>query len=115
MTRAVVFLTATLLFASLGAVAQNNSTPSGGQSASVQASAPAQNATQPAAPPPSAPIASTPPGTTTNPQSKSIQASTQSADPRTTSSAELPQTSTILPLLGLLGLGSLVAGLFARR
>jgi len=30
-------------------------------------------------------------------------------------SAPLPQTSTILPLLGLIGLGSLVAGLFARR
>ncbi|HZP17444.1 MAG TPA: hypothetical protein VFB00_05740 [Terriglobales bacterium] len=29
--------------------------------------------------------------------------------------ARLPQTSTILPLLGLIGLGSLVAGLFTRR
>jgi len=29
--------------------------------------------------------------------------------------AQLPQTSTFLPLLGLIGLGSLVAGLFARR
>jgi len=114
MTRAVVFLTATLLLASLGAVAQNNSNPSGGQSASAQASALAQNTTQPAVPPPSVSNA-TAPGTTTNPQGKSIQASTQGADPRTTSSAELPQTSTILPLLGLLGLGSLVAGLFARR
>jgi hypothetical protein len=28
---------------------------------------------------------------------------------------ELPQTSTILPLLGLIGLGSLVAGFFARH
>ncbi|HZQ19525.1 MAG TPA: hypothetical protein VFA90_12445 [Terriglobales bacterium] len=28
---------------------------------------------------------------------------------------QLPQTSTILPLLGLIGLGSLVAGFFARR
>jgi len=28
---------------------------------------------------------------------------------------QLPQTSTILPLLGLIGLGSLVVGLFARR
>jgi len=115
MTRAVVFLTATLLLASLGAVAQTNSNPSGGQSASAQASAPAQNATQPPAPPSSAPVAGTAPRTTTNPQSKGIQESTQGTDPRTTSSAELPQTSTILPLLGLLGLGSLVAGLFARR
>ena len=30
-------------------------------------------------------------------------------------SAQLPQTSTMLPLLGLIGLGSLVAGFFARR
>ena len=29
--------------------------------------------------------------------------------------AQLPQTSTLLPLLGLIGLGSLVAGFFARR
>jgi hypothetical protein len=114
MTRAVVFLTATLLLASLGAVAQNNSNPSAGQSASVQTSAPAQNATQPAAPPSSTP-ANAAQGTATTPPSKGIQDSTQGAEPRTTSSAELPQTSTILPLLGLLGLGSLVAGLFARR
>jgi outer membrane biosynthesis protein TonB len=113
MTRAVVFLTAILLLASLGAVAQNNSSPSGGQGTSVQATAPAQNA--PAAPPPNAPAANTATGTTTPPQSKGIEATTQGKEPRTTSSAELPQTSTILPLLGLLGLGSLVAGLFARR
>lgn len=30
-------------------------------------------------------------------------------------SGQLPQTSTILPLLGLIGLGSLVAGFFARH
>jgi hypothetical protein len=33
----------------------------------------------------------------------------------TDAAKQLPQTSTILPLLGLIGLGSLVAGLFARR
>jgi hypothetical protein len=53
---------------------------------------------------------------TTAAASKGIQKTAQGEDPRTgNSSAELPQTSTILPLLGLLGLGSLVAGLFARR
>jgi hypothetical protein len=117
MTRAVVFLTTTMLLASLGAVAQNNS-PGGGASASVQATAPSQNA-QPAAPP-STPAQSP---TTAAPR-KGIESSAQNGsqqdkgskeDPRTASSAELPQTSTILPLLGLLGLGSLVAGLFARR
>ena len=33
----------------------------------------------------------------------------------TTAAGQLPQTSTILPLLGLIGLGSLVAGFFARK
>ena len=114
MTRAVVFLTTTLLLASFGAVAENNSSPSGGQNASVAASASAQNATQPAAP-----AASPVHGSqemTTAPASKGIQKTAHGEDPSSgNSSAELPQTSTILPLLGLLGLGSLVAGLFARR
>lgn len=116
MTRAVVFLTATLLLASLGAVAQNNSSPSGGQSASVQATAPAQNAPNASTP------GNAPSGSATTSSGKSIPSAPQnnavqsrSQDPRTATSAELPQTSTILPLLGLLGLGSLVAGLFARR
>lgn len=118
MTRAVVFLTATLLLASLGAVAQNNSSPSGGQSTSAQAAAPAQNAQ---APPNASTPANAPSGSETTPSGKSTPApksdavQSRSQDPRTATSAELPQTSTILPLLGLLGLGSLVAGLFARR
>ena len=37
------------------------------------------------------------------------------AETGTEGAHELPQTSTILPLLGLIGLGSLVAGFFARR
>jgi hypothetical protein len=115
MTRAVVFLTATLLLASFGAVAQNNSSPSGGQNAPVQANTSAQSATQPATPSANSPAHATQ-GTTTTPASKSIQRTAQGEDSGTgNSSAELPQTSTILPLLGLLGLGSLVAGLFARR
>jgi hypothetical protein len=40
---------------------------------------------------------------------------TQSASEDGMPAQQLPQTSTILPLLGLIGLGSLVAGLFARR
>ena len=35
--------------------------------------------------------------------------------PDAKATGQLPQTSTILPLLGLIGLGSLVAGLFARK
>ena len=116
MTRAVVFLTATLLLVSFGAVAQtqNKSSPSAGQKASVEASTSAQNAT-----PPSTQAASRVHAAqemTTAPASKGIQKTGQGQDPGTgNGSAELPQTSTILPLLGLLGLGSLVAGLFARR
>ena len=117
MTRAVVFLTATLLFASLGAVAQKSSNPSGGGSASAQATAPSQN------PPPAAPSSSAPSqSATTDDAGRGIESPARNAsqqdksrDPHAAGSAELPQTSTILPLLGLLGLGSLVAGLFARR
>ena len=109
MTRAVVFLTATLLFASLGAVAQNNG-PSGGGNASPQIAAPSQNVQ------PDATTGPAPGQSTTGVSNKGIEASPSQQDrqdPR--ANAELPQTSTILPLLGLLGLGSLVAGLFARR
>jgi hypothetical protein len=110
MTRAVVFLTTTLLLASLGAVAQNNSSPSGGQSASAQATPPAQNA-PPVAPSNDAAGQSA----ATDTQRNGIENSVQNGSQQDKSMAELPQTSTILPLLGLLGLGSLVAGLFARR
>jgi len=123
MTKAVVFLTTMLLFASVGAVAQNNS--SSGVTQSTVATAPTQNATPPNARSNSS--ASIAAGTTNTAPNSGIQplaqkssapdGSMQSAskEPRTASSAELPQTSTILPLLGLLGLGSLIAGLFARR
>jgi Protein of unknown function (DUF5818) len=42
-------------------------------------------------------------------------AAQQSEVPAGGPNGQLPQTSTILPLLGLIGLGSLVAGFFARR
>jgi cobalamin biosynthesis Mg chelatase CobN len=117
MTRAVVFLTATLLSASLGTVAQNSSNPGGSGSSSAQATASAQSA-QPIAPS----RVAAPVRAATGPSKKGIESSAQNGSRQDkdkqdahTSSAELPQTSTILPLLGLLGLGSLVAGLFARR
>jgi len=110
MTRGVAFLTATLLLASLGAVAQNSSNPGGGGSASAQATAPAHNA-PPAAPSSDAARQSA----ATDTQRNGIENSVQNGSQQDKSKAELPQTSTILPLLGLLGLGSLVAGLFARR
>src|SRR5438552_14774448 len=104
MTRAVVFLTATLLFASLGAVAQNSSNPGGGGSASAQATAPTQNA------PPAAPSSNAAGhSAATDTKRNGIESSVQNGSQPDKSKAELPQTSTILPLLGLLGLGSLVA------
>ena len=106
MIRAVVFLTATLLLASFGAIAQNNSSPRGEQKVSAQARASAQSGTESAAAQ----------GITTASASQGIEKSAQGENPGAGKrGAELPQTSTILPLLGLLGLGSLVAGLFARR
>jgi hypothetical protein len=43
-----------------------------------------------------------------------VQSLAQSEDPAV-NNGQLPQTSTILPLLGLIGLGSLVAGFLARH
>jgi hypothetical protein len=113
MIRAVVFLTATLLSASLGAVVQNSSNPAG-SSVSTRATATAQDA--PAAPSNQVTQGQATTGASNGGTEGSAQNGSQqdNQDPRT-ASAELPQTSTILPLLGLLGLGSLVAGLFARR
>ena len=48
--------------------------------------------------------------------SDSVEQTASDEDARSArASAQLPQTSTLLPLLGLIGLGSLVAGFFARR
>ncbi len=113
MTRKGVFLAAVLAVASLGAVAQSN--PSGTPASdrqnqiSLQQNSNATNAQHPV----------------TDPQMHA-QNSTQSANDNTPSrnqnnvgaeeaalnNGQLPQTSTILPLLGLIGLGSLVAGFF---
>ena len=45
----------------------------------------------------------------------SAQNTAQGDETPATNNGQLPQTSTILPLLGLIGLGSLVAGFFARH
>jgi hypothetical protein len=129
MTRAVVFLTATLVAASLGLFAQDTSaaSPSAVSSATPVAQVSAQN-------PPASSAAQGTDASTTPPNNKAAQntpaAHTSTPAPTTESArggiegsasnvgsnnGQLPQTSTILPLLGLIGLGSLVAGLFARR
>lgn len=55
-------------------------------------------------------------GTSSSPQSnrESDPSAIASVDDAV-NNGQLPQTSTILPLLGLIGLGSLVAGFFARH
>lgn len=129
MTRAVVFLTVTLAAASLGVFAQNTSgsrpSQNAASAAQINAQTTSNSATQTQTPAPQNSAASAqktknPPqsGVTpaTSAQTQSIQQDNAAAgqDPQG-SARQLPQTSTILPLLGLIGLGSLVAGLFARR
>jgi hypothetical protein len=115
MTRVVVFLATTLLAASLGAVGQNNSnTTAQNPALTAQAGAGPQSASAPNTAPPSAGANdSNRQATTTQPGSNvkdSAPGQEMAGDP-----TQLPQTSTILPLLGLIGLGSLIAGFFARR
>ncbi len=115
MTRVVVFLAATMVAASLGAVAQGNSNTTGQSPGTT-----AHDSASPQSPPassssaPSAGANDSARGTTTAKAGSNVKDSAPSqemaGDP-----AQLPQTSTILPLLGLIGLGSLIAGFFARR
>jgi hypothetical protein len=101
MTRAGVFLTAALAAASLGMVAQDNSRGQANSPNTQSVEARSQNA-------------GSTPGQQKTASPSSAPAASSTAD-ETTANRQLPQTSTILPLLGLIGLGSLVAGLFARR
>lgn len=113
MSRAGVLLTVILAIASIGVLAQDTT---------QHATAPPVASSQ-AAPPNSAPARAQ-----SNQSSNTAQLSPAAApsqetqtDPASGASndiganGQLPQTSTILPMLGLIGLGSLVAGLFARR
>jgi cobalamin biosynthesis Mg chelatase CobN len=123
MTRAGVLLTAVLAAASVGVFAQDSpksaSAPpqDGNQSTQVQTSTP-QAGGQSASPSDS--NAARPPASSAHQQSapnrdKTVPSGAESASEDGMPAQQLPQTSTILPLLGLIGLGSLVAGLFARR
>src|SRR6266498_843334 len=133
MIRAVVFLTVALAAASLGFAqdsSRNPATPpsaSSAQGSTQNASTPGQQNTtsspNSAAQAPEAASAQTPatnqppaaaPATPSRERAIETQGSTSNAPNPATANGQLPQTSTILPLLGLIGLGSLVAGLFAR-
>jgi Tfp pilus assembly protein PilV len=117
MTRAVVFLAVSLLAASLAGSAQTNPAQ---QRAAAQSSAAAQPSSQPATqnqasnPEPAAANDSVRQTATAGTPSDVKQTHGQET-PASNLDGQLPQTSTILPLLGLIGLGSLVAGFFARR
>ena len=112
MTRALVILVAVLAAVSLGASAQEHTTANQGNNvaaqSSVQSTRPAQQSSS------AQPAAVRPPDSATSSSNHGIQPS-DPADADSPNRAQLPQTSTILPLLGLIGLGSLLAGLFARR
>lgn len=119
MTRVIVFFGVALVVASLGSVGQ----ASGKRTALVDNSrvqtlaAALDSSAPPAVESSQAPGSAQSGGqtTTTGDRAKRIEAVDERSENVGKESAPLPQTSTILPLLGLIGLGSLVAGLFARR
>ena len=111
MTRARVILIAALAAASLGASAQEHTKAQGNSVAaqgSVQSTQPAQQSSG------ASPAAVPSQGSATSSPNHAIKTKDPAVDD-SPNRAQLPQTSTILPLLGLIGLGSLLAGLFARR
>ncbi len=126
MTRARVLLTAVLAAASLGLYAEQHSTSAASPSAASSPAAVSQTGSQTSTSMPmaapggsrnsaqSAPAARDSSGNATTASPNPAIEGSASNDPATPN-GQLPQTSTILPLLGLIGLGSLVAGLFARR
>jgi hypothetical protein len=116
MTRAVVFLAVSLLAASFAVSAQTNP---GQQRSAAQGSAATQSS-QPAtqnqtSSPEPAPANDSARQTTTAGAPSNVKQTHGQETAASNLDGQLPQTSTILPLLGLIGLGSLVAGFFARR
>lgn len=115
MTRAGVLLTALLAAASVGVFAQDSrqsaSAPPQVSSQEVQPSATNSKAQENSPAPAASQTAQQPAGGSTSSVDTKSSGEIDSEMP----TRQLPQTSTILPLLGLIGLGSLVAGLFARR
>ncbi|HEY4053198.1 MAG TPA: hypothetical protein VGL74_05625 [Terriglobales bacterium] len=123
MTRAAVLLTAILAAASVGVFAQDSPKSASAPPQDGNQITQTQNSTaQPGArATPSDGNSSAQPASAAR-QTKPAQGSDNTAASGAETASEdgmparqLPQTSTILPLLGLIGLGSLVAGLFARR
>jgi|SRR5215469_5605058 len=112
MTRTLVIFIAVLAAASLGVSAQEHTTASQANNVAAQSSAQSPRPAQQSSGAPPATVGSR--DSATSSPNHGIQ-SKDPADDDSPNRAQLPQTSTILPLLGLIGLGSLLAGLFARR
>lgn len=113
--------------ASIGAAAAAGATAGTLKTVAQQTSSGAQSSTNPQSST-SGDQSTSPSQSTSSPQSTSPETSPQSTTPSTTQSTpssgtaagqtaqtKLPQTASPLPLLGLLGFGSLVTGLVARR
>ena len=125
MTRAVVFLAAAMVAASLGVVAQDVSgggTISAPQNNTDNSNSSQHSAQQPTSPGPNASAVTASSvsqdsnrSSANGDRSRDSQNVAQVDETPGTNNGQLPQTSTILPLLGLIGLGSLVAGFFARH
>jgi len=119
MTRNRVFLAAVMAVASLGAVAQSNSagaqTPVQSNQTSVQQRSSANEGSVSRASGNSVSAQAEKPRAEQPRDDAAARSQSSKADEATAINGQLPQTSTILPLLGLIGLGSLVAGFFARR
>lgn len=116
MTRAVVFLAATLVAASLGVVAQGNpvhqdSTPAVQSNANPPPAAQNQAGSTASAAGANDSVRQT----TTADGASNVKDAHGQETAANNLNGQLPQTSTILPLLGLIGLGSLIAGFFARK
>ena len=118
MTRAGVFLTAALAAASLACFAQDHSASAASPNAASSAAV-AQPSNQNSNSVPANRKATPSDSAQSAPEGRDSSSNAATSDPNSaipaTANGQLPQTSTILPLLGLIGLGSLVAGLFARR
>jgi hypothetical protein len=120
MTRAGVLLTAVLAAASVGVFAQDSPKSASAPPQDRNQSTQVQNSTAPAGPQGSSTQDANAPrhDSQVRPaqsRDNSAPIGTESASADGMPAQQLPQTSTFLPLLGLIGLGSLVAGLFARR
>ncbi len=116
MTKAVLFFAATLVAAALGVVAQDSANSTGRSNEPVaQTSASDSHQSSPQQPATPAGANDSANKAATGAGDAGVQDTTAKQETPGTSTPELPQTSTVLPLLGLIGLGSLVAGFFARR